>query len=93
MVDGNANLAFDNCSTHNIQIFLALKMIPWFFIELGNCNDLKGSIVKSLMILWRKLSWLVAAPLNFEAKKDFLCAFYVVITWPKMQFLNCGRSL
>ena len=43
MVDGNDNLAFDNCSTHNIQIFLALRMIPWYFIELGNCNDLKSS--------------------------------------------------
>ena len=30
----------------------------------------------------------MAAPLRFQAKNRFLFAFYVVILWPKMQFLN-----
>ena len=38
-------------------------------------------------------SRLVAAPLSFQAKNRFLCAFYVAIWRPKMQYLNCGRGL
>ena len=38
-------------------------------------------------------SLLVAAPLSFQAKNRFLCAFYVAILGPKMKFLNCGRGL
>ena len=38
-------------------------------------------------------SRLVAAPLRFQAKNRFLCAFYVIILRPKMQILICGRGL
>ena len=66
---------------HTFSLWICVVHVLWYITLIYRSRATTGR------------SRLLAAPLRFQAKNCFLFASYVVIWWPKMQFLNCGRGL